>query len=64
MKILKDGDLNRVRGIRRFECPRCGCIFEADNKEYTHEYSQREACGWYSIQCPTCKWWITQEDDK
>lgn len=62
MRIIKYGDTNRLRGIRRFVCEVCGCEFEADNKEYKHEFSQREACGWYSIRCPTCNQWVTKDD--
>ena len=34
MKIIKEGDLNKLKKIKRFECKECGCIFEADKNEY------------------------------
>lgn len=54
MKIIKQGDLNKLKRIKRFKCEHCGCVFEADNTEYVHKFSQRENCDWYEIKCPTC----------
>ncbi len=34
MKIIKPVDLNRVKAIKRFECNKCGCIFEMERSEY------------------------------
>jgi RNase P subunit RPR2 len=64
LRIIKHGDVNRLKQIKRFECKSCGCIFEADNSEYKHEFSQREMCGWYSVQCPTCNKYVTVDDNK
>lgn len=64
MKIIKHGDVGCLKQIKRFECKSCGCIFEADNTEYKHEFSQREMCGWYETRCPTCKRYVTVNDDK
>lgn len=64
MRIIKHGDVNRLRQILRFECKSCGCVFEADNTEYKHDFSQREGCGWYTVPCPTCKKRVTVDDDK
>lgn len=61
MKIIKQGDINRLKEIKRFECKSCGCIFEAENAEYKREYSQRDDCGWYAIKCPTCQTWVTTD---
>ena len=61
MKIIKQGDLNRLKEIKRFKCKACGCEFEADNTEYKRQYSQRENCGWYEIKCPTCHSWATTD---
>ena len=62
MRVIKYGDTNRLRGIRRFTCEACGCEFEADKTEYKHDFDQREDCGWYSIRCPTCNQWVTQDE--
>lgn len=34
MKIIKAGNKNRLLQIKRFQCQRCGCIFEATKDEY------------------------------
>ena len=61
VKILRKGDPERFKQSIRCECKTCGCVFEADRGEYKHQYSQREACGWYEIKCPCCGKWVTQE---
>lgn len=54
MKIIKDGSKERMLHIRRFECWNCGCVFEADNSEY----SEAECDGgeytypYYYCECP------------
>lgn len=35
MKIIKSGDLRKFKETKRFTCKHCGCVFEADNTEYT-----------------------------
>lgn len=54
MKIIIHGNKNLLKEIRCFKCKTCGCIFEADNTEYVHQFSQRENCDRYEIKCPTC----------
>jgi len=34
MKIIKEGNLNKLKKIKRFECRECDCIFDADKNEY------------------------------
>jgi len=63
MRVIKYGDKNLLKKIRRFKCKACGCEFEADNTEYKHQYSQREMCGWYEIKCPTCDEWVTADEE-
>ena len=54
MKIIKEGDLKRVSSMRRFECERCGCVWEADASEYRVESDFRN--GHYCVMaCPTCR---------
>lgn len=53
MKIIKPGDLSRIKKIKRFECPKCGCVFEADKEEYQHHASWRNI-DVYACKCPTC----------
>lgn len=64
MKIIKKGNLELLRRPLIFHCSTCGCVFEADNTEYTWTFSQREGCGWYSVECPYCKKKINVDDDK
>ena len=60
--ILKQGNLNRLKRTLRFECKKCGCVFDAEQDEYKSQYSQREMCGWYEIKCPCCEGWVTVDD--
>lgn len=34
MRIIKEGDINKLLRVKRFRCLKCGCIFEANNKEH------------------------------
>lgn len=52
MKIIKDGDLNRLKETKQFNCGACGCVFEADKGEYTAE-EQYNAVD-YLCECPCC----------
>ena len=53
MKIIKQGDVSRLVHIRRFDCPLCGCVFEADNNEYGEVLSMMDI--YWRITCPCCK---------
>ena len=53
MKIIKPGDLHRLEAARRFECERCGCVFEASSAEYRTETDFRNG-HYYVMACPTC----------
>ena len=56
MKIIKEGIADSA--IKRFECKKCGCIFEANEREY-------RSSSWgevnlsilpaYKCACPTCR---------
>ena len=63
MRILKAGDVERLKQIKKFECKTCGCVFEADNTEYKYQYSQRIDEGWYEVKCPTCGKRVTTSDE-
>lgn len=58
MKIIKEGlsceEIERKRkGIRRFKCDFCGCVFEAEQGEYKcNQYYNSELS--YACQCPKC----------
>ena len=53
MKIIKEGDKSRLHTIIRFECDKCGCVFEADETEYKTGYTDYY-CTFVSCDCPTC----------
>lgn len=58
MKIIKQGKTEEelkaiLKETRRFECGKCGCIFEADKGEYTHTTQYNETH--YYCKCPNCK---------
>ena len=53
MKIIKEGDLERVKSAVRFECERCGAIWEATGHEYRTETDFRNG-HYYVMSCPTC----------
>ena len=59
MKILKQGkskeEMDRIiKRVRRFECPTCDCVFEADETEYKHKFHQRNEEEWWECKCPNC----------
>lgn len=49
MRIIKKGDLEP----RVFNCDSCGCIFEANNKEY--RYKKQCIFDIYYCECPECE---------
>lgn len=53
MKIIKEGTQAQIDKVKRFECDKCGCIFEADKTEYesTSQYNETH----YHCTCPFCK---------
>ena len=53
MKILVEGKLDNLKQTK-FECPRCGCVFIANEMEYRAE---AEFYGYYTVmcECPCCK---------
>ena len=56
MKIIKSGNLDRLRIVKRFECPDCGCIFEADQYEFRSADAMEvlhDAID-ASCECPCC----------
>lgn len=52
MKIIKEGNLNKLKKIKRFECEECGCIFEAEKDEYKWGSQYNEE--YYYCACPCC----------
>ncbi len=52
MKIIKEGDLNKLKKIKRFECKECGCIFEAEKNEYKQGSQYNDI--YYYCECPFC----------
>lgn len=52
MKIIKEGDLNKLKEIKHFECKKCGCIFEAEKDEYKWGNQYNET--YYYCKYPCC----------
>ena len=52
MKIIKEGDLKKLKKIKRFECKECGCIFEAEKDEY--KWDSQYNVTYYYCTCPCC----------
>ena len=52
MKIIKEGDLRKLKKIKYFECKKCGCIFEAEKDEYKCDSQYNEI--YYCCACPYC----------
>lgn len=59
MKIIKNGDLERLKETKTFECKRCGCVFKAEKGEYTTRSQYNEI--YYLCKCPTCATTVYQE---
>lgn len=50
-RVLKEGKV--VKDVRQFKCPDCGCVFEADEDDYTMTmHSHNDFC--LESECPTC----------
>lgn len=58
MKIIKEGDLSKVDTTRRFECPACGCVWDANPSEYGRFSEKYIYC-----ECPTCHKLIWRDED-
>lgn len=64
MKIIKEGSPKKASQTIEFICPKCDCIFEADNTEYKRETYQRDACTLIAVECPFCKKSFTIDEEK
>ena len=52
MKIIKEGNLNKLMRVKRFKCDYCDCIFTANHKEYIIDSQYNEE--YYYCICPCC----------
>ena len=52
MKIIKEGNLNKLMRVKRFKCDYCDCIFTADKNEYIIDSQYNEE--YYYCICPCC----------
>lgn len=52
MKIIKNGEIKKLKNVKTFYCIFCGCLFEANNTEYKKgsQYNQM----YYYVNCPFC----------
>lgn len=54
MFIVKEGNLGRLVEEKTFECTACGCVFVANNTEYTKQIDYRNNT-FAECECPCCK---------
>lgn len=52
MKIIKEGNLNKLMRVKRFVCSHCDCIFTANKDEYIAGSQYNEE--YYYCKCPCC----------
>ena len=52
MKIIKQGNLDKLMKVKRFVCSYCDCIFTANKDEYTIGSQYNEE--YYYCKCPCC----------
>lgn len=52
MKIIKEGNIERIKETKMFECKRCGCVFKADKGEYKVGSHYNDI--YFLCTCPTC----------
>jgi len=52
MKIIKNGDMQKLKMTKHFSCKKCGCVFEADKDEYKSGSQYNET--YYFCKCPFC----------
>ncbi len=52
MNIIKNGDPERLKKIKRFSCDACGCVFEAEKGEYESDMQYNET--YFQCKCPCC----------
>ena len=56
MNIIRPGNPNKPKDVKMFSCENCGCVFEADNREYAYA-DQLESMHDGIVakcKCPTC----------
>lgn len=53
MKIIEHGNPKYNKPDKRFKCNYCGCVFEAEYKEYKCAGSQYNI-PYYECKCPEC----------
>lgn len=56
MKIIKEGNYEKIFKPRRFCCTRCGCEFEADSTEYkpSSQLAEMKDGIISECRCPSC----------
>lgn len=53
IRIIKNGNINKINQTREFKCNVCDCVFTADKEDYEVFYSQIHG-DWVRINCPFC----------
>ena len=52
MRVIRNGDIIKLKKIKTFNCNSCGCLFEADRTEYKIGSQYNET--YYYTKCPFC----------
>lgn len=52
MKMIQEGNLDKLKQVIRFQCDDCDCIFEANHNEY--EIKEFYIDTYYVCECPCC----------
>lgn len=53
MEIIVQGNLDKIKKTKEFNCLKCGCVFKANSGEYQYSWSQYNE-SYYSCICPYC----------
>lgn len=62
MEIIKPGNTEQARKTLMFYCTNCGCVFSADNTEYSYGGSHCNT-NYFKHPCPTCCHTVYAEEE-
>ena len=63
MKILVQGDIEKTKKYKRFDCKHCGCVFLANGDEY-NDWSNQHDGVMFGIECPCCNRMVWNYSDE
>lgn len=64
IKIINPGKIKKLKGKRRFTCLFCGCVFDADRRDYEAVMisSQLDDVIVHQAICPACHKWVRRSE--